>query len=365
MKIQKVAYLLITLVILIYILIIGRSILIPLTFGIFFTLMIAPVCNFLEEKGWNNTAAIITVFFTIIVILTGVSMLFGSQLITLSSDVSNITDKIESAADAILKWTQNTIGISKTEGEQIVNDQMDTIISSPFGYIQQGIASSTTVLANSFLVVIITFLLLLYRKPFRQFIIIQFSKKSREEGEAITSSIQEVVQEYLYGMLLVILILGVLNSLGLWIIGIEYALFWGFLAAMLAIIPYIGTALGGVLPFLYAIATTDTLWQPIAVVVLYGIVQQLEGNFITPKIVGSSVDLNPLFAILALILGGMIWGVAGLILFIPIFAIIKIFFSHIEPLMPVSEIMGSNVYDATAKLKKYDKEKYRMSRIFE
>ena len=110
------------------------------------------------------------------------------------------------------------------------------------------------------------------------------------------------------------LILGVLNSFGLWLIGIDYPVFWGFLGAFLAIIPYIGTAIGGLLPFLYALATTSTLWQPMAVIGWFVLVQQIEGNLITPKVLGSSVKVNPFAAIFALFFGGYLWGIPGLIL---------------------------------------------------
>jgi len=166
-------------------------------------------------------------------------------------------------------------------------------------------------------------------------------------------------------LLLVILILGVLNSLGLWLIGIRYAAFWGFLAACLAIIPYIGTTLGGFLPFIYALATTGTLWQPAAVVLLYSSVQTLEGNFITPNVVGNSVSINPLAAIIFLFIGGMIWGISGLILALPFVAVLKVVMEHITPLRPVSELLSSDLYSDSDKfLEEYDEEQYRISNYF-
>ena len=123
-------------------------------------------------------------------------------------------------------------------------------------------------------------------------------------------------------------ILAVLNSIGLLIIGIKYAVFWGVLAALLSIIPYIGTTLGGTLPFLYAVATAGNWWQPLTVVALYAFIQQIEGNIITPKVVGNSVSINPMVALLAIILGGFIWGIAGIILAIPITGVVKILLDH-------------------------------------
>jgi predicted PurR-regulated permease PerM len=129
----------------------------------------------------------------------------------------------------------------------------------------------------------------------------------------------------------------------LWIIGVEYALFWGILAGFLAVIPYIGTLIGGILPFIYSLATADYSWQPGAVVVYYFIVQQIEGNIITPKIVGSDIDLNPLFSIFALIFFGSIWGIGGVILALPIMSIIRIVFDHIESTKALAMLMSSSI----------------------
>src|SRR5690606_17310314 len=111
--------------------------------------------------------------------------------------------------------------------------------------------------------------------------------------------------------------LGTINSLGLYIIGIEHAMLFGFFAAFLNIIPYIGTTIGGSLPVLYALLNYDELWRPIAVLIFYQLVQTVEGNFITPKIVGSKVSINPFIAIVVLIIGGFYWGIAGMVLSIP------------------------------------------------
>jgi predicted PurR-regulated permease PerM len=158
------------------------------------------------------------------------------------------------------------------------------------------------------------------------------------------------------------LVLGVLNSAGLYFIGIKYALVWGFLGALLAVVPYIGTTVGGLLPFMYAVATTSTVWQPTAVVVLYAIVQFVEGNFITPKIVGNSVKINALAAVLSIILGALIWGVPGVILAIPLLAMLRIILDHITSFKPVALLLSDDLYAESAMyLNEYNHPRYRLS----
>lgn len=364
MKIRKLAYSAIVIVVLGYILIVAQSIFIPLLFSLFFTLMLSPVCRFLEKKGVGDTWSIVFTLLGINVLILGVITLLGSGLVNVASNASDINSKLQSATNNLFSLGNKYFGISKNEGIVWLSENVGSAIGTPISMIGSGLSSSTTLLANSLLTLIFTFLLLLYRKPFKSFLLLQFSKGYKEEGNEAIHSIQNVVQEYLYGTLTVMLILGVFNSIGLWLIGLEYAFFWGFMAAVLAIIPYVGTALGGMLPFLYSLATTTNTWEPFAILALYFSVQQLEGNFITPKIVGDSVDINPFFAIIALLVGNMIWGVAGIVLFLPLFAILRIIFLHVEALKPLAIIMGSEVYESTKKLKALDGEEHRISHLF-
>ena len=152
---------------------------------------------------------------------------------------------------------------------------------------------------------------------------------------------------------------------GLWLIGVPYPFFWGFLAGFLEIIPYVGTTIGGLLPLTYMLMVSDSLWQPLAVLVWYIIVQQLEGNLISPNVMGSSIKVNPLFIIMGLFLGGFIWGVSGMILALPILAISKEIFRSFDVLVPFSYLMEdglsrkSNVF-----LDEFDSSQYRFFHVF-
>jgi predicted PurR-regulated permease PerM len=152
--------------------------------------------------------------------------------------------------------------------------------------------------------------------------------------------IQNVVKNYIMGLLLVMAIIAALNTVGLLILRIEYAFFFGALAALLNIIPYLGIIIGSILPIMMALLTKDSIWYAVGVAGVFTAVQFLEGNFITPHIVGSKVSVNPLAAIIALIIGGILWGPAGMILSIPFTAITKVILDNIEPLEPFGFLLG-------------------------
>jgi hypothetical protein len=108
--------------------------------------------------------------------------------------------------------------------------------------------------------------------------------------------------------------------------GIDYAWFFGSLASLLMLLPYIGIAIGSILPALFALATKDSALYALGVVAWFQVVQFLEGNIITPNIVGSKVSINPLMAIIGILLGGMLFGLAGLIIALPFIATLKVIF---------------------------------------
>lgn len=292
--------------------------------------------------------------------------MFSYQLIDVLEDFSLMTERAVEAVNSVMEWLGEHLPIRGNRGENWMLENVSQAIDQPLGFIANGVSSSTLLLANLFLVAIYTFFFLFYRTAIRNFFLIQFDRYNRTVAYNFLTDVQHVSQQYLFGIGVVMLILGLMNSAGLMIIGIDYAFFWGFLAAFLAIIPYIGTFIGGFLPFLYALSVTNTTWQPIAVIAMFSFIQTIEGNLITPKIVGSSLKINPLAAILSLIIGGAIWGIPGLILALPITAILKVVFDHIDSLKTVGLLLSSELYDEKdAFYENFDNNKYRLFSLFQ
>jgi predicted PurR-regulated permease PerM len=142
-------------------------------------------------------------------------------------------------------------------------------------------------------------------------------------------------------MFYVICVLFVLNSIALLSLGIEHALLFAAFAAALNVIPFVGPLLGSLFPILFALVTKDSLFYPVAVLVSFLLIQSLEGNLITPNIVGRNVSLNPLVTLVTLFFGAAVWGVVGMILFIPLTAVLKEIIGNIEGLEPYAYVMGT------------------------
>jgi len=335
----------------------GKFILGPLTFSILFTIMLQPVSDFFERLVKFKIPAILLTLLSVTVGLGIIITLLSVQFTTIVNNLPDITGKITQGLEEILDWLNNNLNLNKSD----LQDSIPQLADSSISFIQKGISFSTTFLFNLFMTLLFVFFMLWYKRNFHKFILIQSSKTKRDELKDILQKIQKTIQKYLYGLLMVIGILAVLNSVGLLIIGIDYAIFWGVLAAFLAVIPYIGTTLGGTLPFLYAMATADNWWQPLAVVGMYAVIQQIEGNIITPNVIGNSVSINPLVALFSIIVGGFIWGISGIILAIPAIAIVKIILEHNKRTQSVAFLLSNKMHKSNEDFwEEMDNDQFRM-----
>ena len=134
-----------------------------------------------------------------------------------------------------------------------------------------------------------------------------------------------------------------MNSVGLLILGIDYAILLGIIGALLNVIPYIGGIVAVALPMMIAIATKSTAWYALYVLAVYYFIQLVDNNFIVPKIVASKVKINALFSIIVVLAGNALWGIPGMFLSIPLLAIVKLICDHIEPLKPWGFLLGDTM----------------------
>ena len=361
-SVQRVAYYLICISMVMIVLYVGAAFFVPIAFGIFLAFMLKPLRDWFERFIPSRVVAILMSYLVVLLIIGGVLSFFMFQIREVVTSADNIIATLGNSGTVLMEWCGNLLGWTELETSDFIAENLGALFEAPLSILTTGISASGFIITNFLLVVIYAFFFLLYSTAFKRFVLGQFNEESQLEGMQTLREIQSVGSSYLGGMLTVMLVLGVLNSLGLYLIGIRYSLLWGFLGALLAVIPYIGTLIGGLLPVLYAVATTGTIWQPVAIVILYSVVQTIEGNLITPNVVGKSVKINALAAILALIFGAFFWGFAGLVLAIPILAMLRIVMEHVQALKPLALLLSDDLYDHSIRfLGDYNQPKHRLS----
>lgn len=336
----KLAASLISLSLIIILLYTLQSVLVPVMFSILIAITLYPIARFLERIRMGKALAAILAVIIAIIIISLIIWFIVHQVIVIGKNGSNLATKFTDVFDAIQLWITQQFGIEQGEQIERLKQQANDALSNAGAYLARVFGSLGSILGATIIVPLFSFFLLYYRVFFREFFFLAFRSTPKEKVNQVLNKIYEVVQSYLLGLITVMGIVAILNTVGLWIMGIQYAWFFGALASLLMLLPYIGIAIGSLLPAVFALATKDSYWYAVGVIAWFQVVQFLEANIITPNIVGSKVSINPLIAILSILLGGMLFGLAGLILALPMAAVLKILFDAIPSMRAFGFLIG-------------------------
>ncbi len=329
-------------VILVFIAFIMQDFIIPILFAILLSVLVYPIVRYFETRLCFNrifSILIAILIFTLIIFI--VFILIGMQFQEIMDKSDMYSEKVMEKINLLIKQTENSTGI---ESKDIVGKgkmEVNEIVKKNSNKIIEFISSSGAVLSDFVLTPLYMFFFLLYRSFLISFLYKATSNVcDKKKMRVILNQLYNVQQNYLLGLGSVMIIVGILNSIGLLALGIDYPFFFGFLCALLLLVPYVGIIIGSILPALVALATKDSYWYAIGVIAIFGFIQFVEGNFITPKITGSKVSLNSLVSILVIILFSMLWGIPGMILALPITASLKVIFDHSEKFKPIGFLLG-------------------------
>lgn len=336
----RLAHVLISLVIIIYGMYMLQDLLIPLTFAGILALLLLPVCQFLERLRFARWLAISIVILLTLGILASLFYLVYIQIMDFEEILPQLSEKAEKFYADIQIYIRRNFHISRTQQKVEGKKYLTELLKNNSDILGNTLSTTTGLLGNLTLIPLYIFLILLYRDFIKVFFYKAFKSVSSHRVNVVLKKIKNVVIDYMVGLIMVIGIIGILNTVGLYILGIDHAIFFGFLASFLVLLPYIGIAIGSLLPILFALITKDSPLYAVGVASLFAIIQFLEGNFITPYIVGSKVSINSMAAIISLILFSSLWGMGGLVLALPLTAIIKVIFDSVEGLKPFGFLLG-------------------------
>lgn len=319
----------------------GKFIMMPLAFAALIAMLLEPVSQWLERLKLNRVVSIVVSMILLFVVLGGIISLLSIQLVQFADRLPEANQKIQAISNDLLQFFEAKFNLSPSRQVEFLEQGLSTVVNEGGKYLSSALGATTSVFATLGLLPIFVFFMMYYKKMYRTFL----HKLWKGDGGTINNvidGIQSVTQNYIIGMMTVITLLAILNAIGLWIIGIEHALFFAVFASILAIIPYIGIVIGSLPAIIFALLFTESLLTPLGVVAVFAVVQFLEGNFITPNVLGSRVSINPMIALVALLIGGELWGISGMILVIPFIGILKHIFDQIEELRPFGYLFGNS-----------------------
>jgi predicted PurR-regulated permease PerM len=302
----------------------GQALFVPLSFALLLSIMLYPICQWLENRKVPRPLAI-TLALLLLLLLTGALIfLLFQQFAQFSQEWPAMREKvirlIEKASQYLTRHFHLPITMQTLWLERMLLSGAQQVLPLARQLAYQSALGLVFIILVPFYCVMILY----YRE---QFVSVLLRLFPRAEATSVRQVLRQTITtfyNFIKGMALVYLIVGILNALGLLLLGIPHAVLLGVVASVLTFIPYIGITLGSLLPITLAWVTYDSVWYPLGVVAIFTFVQYLEANIIFPVAVSYRLQVNTLFVVLAIVAGGLIWGAAGMILFVPFLAILKL-----------------------------------------
>ncbi len=319
----------------------AKDFFVPLALAGLLAMLFLPLVKKMESKGIHRAVAIIICVLLILSLVAGITWLISWQIGNFSEDAGRLKEQLIKLSDRIKDYAQKTLGINKATQQAIIKNQ-ESGSGASAGKVGLAIVGSISDILINFILVIVYFFLLIYlRAHIKTFILKLVKQPHKHNAENIIYDASKVGQSYLGGLAMMIFFLWIMYSIGFSIAGVKYAIFFAILCGLLEIVPFVGNLTGTLLTCLMAVSQGAGSGVLIGVLITYGLVQFIQTYILEPLVVGAQVNINPLFTIIAIVLGEMIWGVPGMVLAIPLTGILKIICDHVEPLKPYGFLIGS------------------------
>ncbi len=321
----------------------GQHIIVPIIYSTIIAVLISPMVQFFIRKRMSRFFAISSSILLISIVIIALLILLSTQLSEFTDAFPKLIDKFYETLNQTIIWASENFNISTQKINSFLNDTKTEMISKSRASIGLTLTTVGDALVVIVLIPVYVFMILFYEPLLLNFIRKVFGDVHKKKVNEVLGSTKIIVQKYLIALLMEAGIIAILNSIGLYIIGIEYAILLGLLGAVLNIIPYLGGVIAMCIYTIVALVSKNSISYAVYVLILYSIIQLIDNNFIVPKLVGSKVKINALVSIIAVIVGGALWGVPGMFISLPLTAIIKLIFDHIESLQPWGYLLGDTM----------------------
>jgi predicted PurR-regulated permease PerM len=326
----------------------ARIVLVPLLCSLALAYLLAPVVIWFERRGWSRPSSVLLTIggAAMILVLSLIFILpgFWGQLVksydqarALVGDkarVDALLEKIRQLSPPVTKFLESKI---KATGD---SDLLERVFSMAGQWLQRGLFSLvdvTTSLLDLLLIPFFVYYLLVDYGSMRARLELLIPPRHRAVASDLISRINFVISSYVRSQLVIAMAMGVLYAIGFAIVRVPLALSIGLLSGLLNFIPYLGTLTGLALSLSF-VALDGGGWPRIlGVLAVFIIVQSVEGYYLTPKLLGGSLDLHPMWVLIGLMIGGSLFGILGIILAVPVIAIAKVALNFLEEIYQRSD----------------------------
>lgn len=318
----------------------GRSVLILVAYSVLVAMVLHPFVSGMERRGLPRWLSIATGLLLITLLFGGIGGLLLWELHAFLKELPGLTTQAHVDMASMRQWLAQVLGITA--------EQQSATSALLLGRLPSSLAPLAVALGNAIfgmvynllLIPVLTALILHGRGSLVAAVTAFMPPETRQHFPSILHRCVKRFAGFIVGMAKVYAIVGVLNSLGLLVLGVPNAVLFGMLTALMTIVPYVGIIISAMLPITVSWIATGSMWVPIGVVAVFAVVQYLEANLIFPRVVGAQLGLNTLASILLILFGALLWGVSGMVLSLPFVSIALLLSEDIPAWKPLRMLMG-------------------------
>lgn len=344
----KTALVFISLFAFLYTMHIGQQIIIPIVYATIIAILLNPLVNFLTRHRINRLIAILLSVLVAILAVTAIFYVLISQGDNFMDSFPKMQEKLAANSTDLVNWIAKQTSVHPDKiNDWLVDTRSEQLDNFAVG---ENITKFGQMLVTAVLLPVYMVMLLYYKPLLLEFIHRLFRSENQDVIDEVLGKTKKIIQSYLIGLFIEMIIVAILNSVGLLLIGIQNAILLGVIGALLNIIPYLGAIIAATIFMLIALLTKSPIYM-LYVLLMYFFIQFVDNNFLLPKVVAARVKINAFISIIVVLVGAAIWGIPGMFLAIPLTAIVKVVFDHVEPLKPWGFLLGDTM-PAAISLKK-------------
>ena len=328
------------LIALVTVMVVAKDIIMPMLMAFFISIMLLPVYRFLKKKKVPETLSIVLPILLVALFVALVVWFFSNQIGMLVKDFPQIKANVTQHINSLSDWVSRITHYDDKQQRAFIQDKSDDLMNMGTSIAGGAAVTLSGIFVFIGLLPIYIYLMLFYKDILLRFIFMWFQTDDHPKVKDAIYETESIIKSYLIGLLIQITYMTVLLGGILMLIGIKHALLIGVIFAILNLIPYVGALIGNLIGVLLTLTSSQELWPVITVLGVIAFVQFLDNNILMPRIVGSKVKINALFAILGVFIGGSIAGVSGMFLALPIVAVLKIIFDRTNSFKQWGVLLG-------------------------
>lgn len=316
-----------------------QSLVVPLLFSLLLAILLDRLVKRFSRWGINRVVGISLAVTISMLLLAGLAYFIATQAAHFSEAIPQLKEKVMDTGKDLEHWVRNTTKVEPAQINDAVDKAKENGMEKGGMIVGKTLTTVGALFGFLFLLPVFTFLILYYKDLFHEFLVKLFAKSGQDRLEDVLGQTKTVVQSFLVGRMVETLILVAMNWVALMLIGVKFALLLATLGALMNLVPYIGMLVATFITVLIAFALQDinaALW----VLAAYSVIQFIDNHFLVPLVVGNRVEINAFFSIVVVIAGGMLWGIPGMFLSIPIAGILKVIFDRVPALEPWGYVLG-------------------------